>query len=61
MTICDLLIVFSQHMSQNPLMEPLVYQPGKEMQFQLGNFLNNKVFIEDEDGEWREDTAGDEE
>jgi cohesin complex subunit SA-1/2 len=49
-TICDLLIVFSRNLAQNPLLEPLVYEPDKNLQAQLGDFLNEKVFIEDDDG-----------
>ena len=31
-------------------MEPLVYEPDKNVQGQLSGFLNDKVFVEDEDG-----------
>jgi hypothetical protein len=50
-TICDLLIVFSKHLGDNPLMRPLCYEVDKGMQSHLSNFLTEKVFVEDEDGE----------
>lgn len=49
MSICDLLIVFSRHLA--PSLERLVYEPDKNLQAQLGSFLNDKVFIEDDDGQ----------
>ncbi|ELU02222.1 hypothetical protein CAPTEDRAFT_182123 [Capitella teleta] len=53
-TICDLLIVFSRNLAQNPVLEPLVYEPDKNLQSQLGDFLNEKVFIEDDDDDMDE-------
>ena len=50
-TICDLLIVFSRHLSNNAVLEVLVYEPDKALQGELSSFLNDKVFIDDEDGE----------
>ena len=50
-TICDLLIVFSKHMSSNAVLVPLIYEPDRNMQQQLSGFLNEKVFIDDEEGE----------
>lgn len=49
-TICDLLIVFSKNMASNEVMKPLVYEPDKNLQQQLSNFLSDKVFVDDEDG-----------
>ena len=31
-TICDLLIVFSKHLGDNPLMKPLVYEVDRSLQ-----------------------------
>ncbi|CAH1781721.1 unnamed protein product [Owenia fusiformis] len=49
-TICDLLIVFSKHMG-NPLFAPLIFEPDKHMQAKLSGFVNEKVFIDDDDDE----------
>lgn len=49
-TICDMLVDFSRHLASNLAMEPLVYEPDKNVQGQLSGFLNDKVFVEDEDG-----------
>jgi hypothetical protein len=49
-TICDLLVVFSKNMGLNEVMKPLVYEPDKNLQQQLSNFLTDKVFVDDEDG-----------
>lgn len=48
-TICDLLIVFGKNLGDNAVMKPLIYEPEKNLQLQLCNFLNEKVFVEDED------------
>ncbi|XP_065924838.1 cohesin subunit SA-1 isoform X1 [Magallana gigas] len=49
-TICDLLVMFSRHLGEiNEVMRPLVYEPDKNLQQQLSNFLTEKVFIEDDD------------
>ena len=53
-TICDMLIVFSKNIAQNPVLEPLIYDPDKNLQNQLGSFLNDKVFIEDDDDDMDE-------
>lgn len=51
-TICDLLIVFGKQLANsNALLKPLVYEPDQNLQLQLSGFLNDKVFIDDEDGE----------
>ena len=31
--------------------DPLVYEPDRNMQQQLSGFLNEKVFVDDDDGE----------
>ncbi|XP_074657928.1 cohesin subunit SA-2-like isoform X2 [Tubulanus polymorphus] len=48
-TICDLLIVFSKHLESVPALKPLIYEPDKNIQAQLGSFLSDKVFVEDDD------------
>ena len=50
MNICDLLIVFSKHTSVNAVLENVVFMPDKTLQIQLAAFLNDKVFIDDDDG-----------
>ena len=50
-TLCDLLIVFGRHLYTNyNTLQPLVFEPEKSLQSRLVNFLNDKVFVEDEDG-----------
>ena len=50
-SISDLLIVFSKNMScQEPRLDALVYTADSFLQSKLSNFLNENVFIEDEDG-----------
>ena len=46
-----MLIVFSKHLGQNAVLEPLVFEPDKNLQKHVAGFLNDKVFIDDEDGE----------
>ena len=49
--VCDMLIIFSHSIKQtSPLLEPLIFDAGKELQLRLTRFLNDKVFIEDDDG-----------
>jgi len=49
--VCDMLIIFSHSITQSsPQLEPLVYDAGKVLQLRLTNFLNDKVFIEEDDG-----------
>ena len=51
-SLCDLLIVFGHQLSNNnPRLEPLVYEPDKGLAGLLSNFLTEKVFIDDDDGE----------
>ncbi|XP_041354006.1 cohesin subunit SA-1-like isoform X2 [Gigantopelta aegis] len=50
-TICDLLVIFSRHLGDNQLLQPLVFEPDKSLQSQLNNFLMDKVFVEDDDDE----------
>ena len=51
MTICDQLIVFSPHMTDsNSLFGPLVFHVEPKLTHNLNEFLNEKVFVEDDDG-----------
>lgn len=52
MSICDLLIVFSKHLGDNPNLKPLVFEVDRRLQSHLSNFLTEKVFVEDDDGKW---------
>jgi len=46
-----MLIIFSHSITQNsPQLEPLIFDAGKELQLRLTHFLNDKVFVEDDDG-----------
>ena len=33
-------------------MKPLVYEVDRSLQSHLSNFLTEKVFVEDDDGQW---------
>ncbi|XP_023223876.1 cohesin subunit SA-1-like [Centruroides sculpturatus] len=50
-TICDLLIVFCKQLADNAALIPLVYEPDRSLQNQLGAFIQDKVFVEDDDDE----------
>ena len=54
--MCDLLIVFSKKLGDNPLLRPLVYQPNLSLQHTLNNFIQTYVFVEEEDEEHDEHT-----
>jgi cohesin complex subunit SA-1/2 len=48
--ISDMLIIFGHSVAQNsPQLEPLIFDAGKDLQKKLTRFLNDKVFIEDDD------------
>lgn len=49
--ICDLLIVFCKQLSDTQTMQSLIYEPDKSLQSQLSAFIQQKVFVEDEDVE----------
>lgn len=51
--ICDLLVVFCNQLlsNHNPLMHELVYEPDHAMQSMLNNFVQEFVFVEEEDEE----------
>ena len=50
-TICDSLIIYSKNLGEKAGLKPLVYEPDKNLQKQLSNFLEDKVFLDDDDGE----------
>ena len=50
MTICDSLIVYSKNLSERPGLKKLIYEPDKPLQKQLSDFLEEKVFLDDEEG-----------
>lgn len=41
--ICDLLIVFCKQLAENSGLTPLVYEPDRALQTQLGMFVQKKV------------------
>lgn len=55
-TICDALIIFSKNLAEKDSENVLVFEPDKSLQNQLTSFLMDKVFLEDDDGQWL--TAG---
>ncbi|EFX88480.1 putative stromalin antigen protein, SA-D [Daphnia pulex] len=56
MSVCDLLIAFSKKLEGNPLLRPVVYQPDRDLQQTLNNFIQKYVFVEEEDEEIDEET-----
>ena len=50
MTICDLLVVFCDQLGNNPHLAELVYEADRGLQIQLNDFIQNYVFIMEEDG-----------
>jgi cohesin complex subunit SA-1/2 len=50
LTMCDLLVVFCDQLASNPQLSELVYEPDRGLQIQLNDFIQNYVFIMEEDG-----------
>ena len=48
-TICDLLIVFGKQIAANAVMGPLIYEANQNLQNMLSDFVQEHVFIEEED------------
>jgi hypothetical protein len=48
--MCDLLVVFCDQLASNPQLAELVYEPDRGLQIQLNDFIQNYVFIVEEDG-----------
>jgi hypothetical protein len=48
--MCDLLVVFCDQLGNNPQLAELVYEPDRGLQIQLNDFIQNYVFIMEEDG-----------
>jgi cohesin complex subunit SA-1/2 len=51
MSVCDLLIAFSTKLEGNPLLKPVVYQPDRDLQQTLNNFIQKYVFVGEEEEE----------
>lgn len=49
MSVGDLLICFSKRLKDNPQLKPLVYEPDRDLQQILENFIQTYVFVEEED------------
>ena len=50
-TICDLLIVFSRHLSTTaPKLDLLIFEPDRNLQGALSNFLGEAVFVVEAEG-----------
>jgi hypothetical protein len=50
LTMCDLLVVFCDQLGSNSQLADLVYEPDRGLQIQLNDFIQNYVFIMEEDG-----------
>lgn len=50
LTLCDLLVVFCEQLASNSQLVDLVYEPDRGLQIQLNDFIQNYVFIMEEDG-----------
>lgn len=50
--ICDLLIVFCNQLSTNPykVLSELIYEPDKDLQKILNDFIQGNVFVYEEEG-----------
>ncbi|XP_021930431.1 cohesin subunit SA-2 isoform X2 [Zootermopsis nevadensis] len=51
LTLCDLLVVFCEQLASNSQLVDLVYEPDRGLQIQLNDFIQNYVFIMEEDDE----------
>lgn len=49
MSVGDLLICFSKRLKDNPQLKPLVYEPDRDLQQILENFIQTYVFVEEEE------------
>lgn len=51
-SICDLLVVFSDQLtsSNTTILNDLVFEPDKQMQLMLNDFIQTYVFIPEQDG-----------
>ncbi|UYV73191.1 STAG2 [Cordylochernes scorpioides] len=50
-TICDQLVVFSRQLGENQGLQHLVYEPDRQIQTLLAEFVQRRVFVEDDDGD----------
>ncbi|PSN33726.1 Cohesin subunit SA-1 [Blattella germanica] len=51
LTMCDLLVVFSDQLGNNPALTDLIYDADRALQLQLNDFIQNYVFIMEDDDE----------
>ncbi|KAH8867922.1 Cohesin subunit SA-2 [Schistosoma japonicum] len=50
LSICDLLVVFSRHLSIHlPNLKPVIYTADRDLELKLTNFLEQRVFVDDDD------------
>jgi len=50
-TLCDLLVVFCNQLGQtNPSLDELKYEPDANLRNMLNEFIQNHVFIDDDEG-----------
>ena len=49
MSVGDLLVCFSKRLKDNPHLKPLVYEPDRDLQQILENFIHTYVFVEEEE------------
>ncbi|XP_071839259.1 cohesin subunit SA-1-like isoform X2 [Apostichopus japonicus] len=54
-TICDLLVAFSPQLNKKPPLAGLIVDPSENLQGMLADFIQEHVFIEDDDEEDEED------
>lgn len=48
-TICDLLVAFSPQLNKRPALSSLIIDPSENLQGMLADFIQEHVFIEDDD------------
>jgi cohesin complex subunit SA-1/2 len=48
-SVGDLLVCFSKRLKDNPHLKPLVYEPDRDLQQILENFIQTYVFVEEEE------------
>lgn len=50
LSICDLLVVFSRHLSVHlPNLKSIIYTADRDLELKLTNFLEQRVFVDDDD------------
>jgi len=56
LSVCDLLVQFCKQLDDNPLLRPLIYEPDRALQQTLNEFIQNYVFVEEDEDEMDEHT-----